>query len=257
MSLRFSEKAAIVTGGGSGIGQSVSELFAREGCSVAILDLNQDGMDETLKLLDTNHGNIHCTIKADVSSSDQAKEAFKTAEEKLGKKITVLVNCAGIATTPSSFDQMQETVFDDLIRVNLKGTFIMCKQFLLSLEKFNTNSNDTRATVVNISSAAVIKCVAEVSDYIASKFGVVGITKTLALEYGKHKVRCNAVLPGLTITPLLKTFPRDFLQAIEEVIPMKRLAKPEEIAKCILFLASNESSYVNGACLEITGGYGL
>nr|XP_039265690.1 estradiol 17-beta-dehydrogenase 8-like [Styela clava] len=257
MSLRFSGKAAVVTGGGSGIGRSVSELFAREGCSVAVLDLNQDGMEETLKVLDFDHGNTHCTIKADVTSSDQAKEAFKTAEEKLGIKITVLVNCAGIATSPSSFDQMKETDFDNVIQVNLKGTFIMCKQFLLSLENFNTNSNDTRATVVNISSIAGIKGIGEMSNYVASKFGVVGITKTLALEYGNHKVRCNAVSPGLTTTPILKVFSRDFLKAIEEGIPMKRLAKPEEIAKCILFLASDESSYVNGACLEITGGYGV
>ncbi|XP_077970692.1 (3R)-3-hydroxyacyl-CoA dehydrogenase-like [Styela clava] len=207
MSLRLSGKAAIVTGGGSGIGQSVSESFAREGCSVAVLDLNQDGMDETLKLLDTNHDNVHCTIKTDIISSDQAKEAFKTAEEKLGKKITVLVNCAGIVTTPFSFDQMGETAFDDVIRFNLKGTFIMGKQFLLSLANFNTNSNDTRATVVNISSLNGVKCVAEASSYAASKFGVVGMTKTLALEYEKHKVRCNAVLPGLTKTPLLKSIP--------------------------------------------------
>ncbi|XP_039265700.2 (3R)-3-hydroxyacyl-CoA dehydrogenase-like [Styela clava] len=129
---------------------------------------------------------------------------------------------------------MEETDFDDVIRGNLKGTFMMCKQFLLSLEKFNTNCNDTRATEVNISSGTVIKCVAKVSDYIASKFGVVGITKTLAVEYGKHEVRCNAVLPGLTTTPLLTTFTRDFLQAIEEGIPMKRLAKADKIAKCIL-----------------------
>nr|XP_039272818.1 estradiol 17-beta-dehydrogenase 8-like [Styela clava] len=254
MSLRLSGKAAIVTGGGSGIGRSVSELFAREGCSVAVLDLNQDGMDETLKLLDTNHDNVHCTIKVDVSSSDQAKEAFKTAEEKLGKKITVLVNCAGIAIAPFSFDQTEETVFDDAIRVNLKGTFIMCKQFLLSLKSFRTNSNDTRGTVVNISSILATKCVAEQTSYTASKIGVVGMTKTMALEYEKHKVRCNAVLPGPTLTPMIQRFSREFLQPIMDKIPMKRMAKPEEVARCILFLACDESSFVNGACLEINGG---
>ncbi|XP_077970709.1 (3R)-3-hydroxyacyl-CoA dehydrogenase-like [Styela clava] len=153
-------------------------------------------MEETSEVLDSDPGNTHCTIKTDVTSSGQATEAFKIAEEKLGKKITVLVNCAGIATNLSSFDQMEETfffnVFNDIFRVNLKGTFIMRKQFLLSLANFNTTSNDTRATVVNISSIAGIKGITEMSNYVASKFKVVGITKTLALVYGKHEVRCHA-----------------------------------------------------------------
>nr|XP_039274314.1 estradiol 17-beta-dehydrogenase 8-like [Styela clava] len=253
---RLSGKAAIVTGGGSGIGRSVCKVFAREGCSVAVLDSNQDGIAETIKLMDSKQDCIHCSIKADVTSSDQVQKAFKTAEEELGKKVTVLINCAGIAQTQRFLSETEEQVFDDTIRVNLKGTFIMCKQFMMSLG-ISRDDEDTRGIIVNVSSRYGIQGFPGVSSYCSSKFGVIGLTKTAALEYAQHKVRCNAVLPGPTKTPLLETFPEDHIASLEKDIPMKRIAKPEEVASCILFLACEESSFVNGACLEVTGGYGL
>nr|XP_039266675.1 estradiol 17-beta-dehydrogenase 8-like [Styela clava] len=250
---RLVGKAALVTGGGSGIGRSVCQIFAREGASMAIVDINEEGIQETLSNLATDHCNIHFAIKADVSSSKETKQIFRTAEEKLDRKISIVVNCAGI-TRKVSFDEMSESQFDDVINVNLKGTFLVSQEFVASLK--NSNEGTTGGSLINISSLAGIRGYHNHSSYSASKFGVIGLTKTIALEYARHRVRSNAVLPGWTETPLVaKNVKKSDLESIAQEIPMGRTGKPVEIANACLFLASDESSYVNGACLEVSGGY--
>uniref|UniRef100_UPI0019395BA6 3-oxoacyl-[acyl-carrier-protein] reductase FabG-like n=1 Tax=Styela clava TaxID=7725 RepID=UPI0019395BA6 len=250
---RLVGKSALVTGGGSGIGRSVCQVFAREGASVAIVDINEEGIRETQSNLATDHGNIHFAIKADVTSSKETKQIFRTAEEKLDRKISIVVNCAGI-TRKVSFDEMSESQFDDVINVNLKGTFLVSQEFIASLK--NSKEETIRGSLINISSLAGIKGFPNQSNYCASKFGVIGLTKTIAQEYARHRVRSNAVLPGWTETPLLSINVKESVQeSIAQEIPMGRIGTPEEIANACLFLASDESSYVNGACLEVSGGY--
>nr|XP_039255875.1 estradiol 17-beta-dehydrogenase 8-like [Styela clava] len=246
---RLVGKSTLVTGGGSGIGRAICQVFAREGASVAVIDINRDAVSETLDQLPRNHGNLHCAIEADVTSSGRVKHVFAEAKDKLSKTSTILVNNAGIIRGDLLLD-MKDDDFDDVIRINLRGSFLMAREFLRSLK----DATDINGSLVNIASIAGITGNFGNADYCASKHGVVGLTKSIALEYPKHKVRCNAVLPGITDTPMAQSFdPKKIEQGVRQ-IPMRRLAKPEEIANACLFFASDESSYVNGACLEVTGG---
>nr|XP_039263419.1 estradiol 17-beta-dehydrogenase 8-like [Styela clava] len=249
---RLTEKAAIVTGGGSGIGRAVCEVFAREGASVAVLDINGQHASETVKLLLTNHQNTHCFIETDVSSVENVKEAFLKSQKELSKTCTILINCAGILRG-DSFVNMKDDDFDDVIRVNLRGSFLTSREFLKSLE----NVEDSNGSIVNISSLVGKMSYFGQGSYCASKHGVLGITKTIAAEYPLHKIRCNAVLPGAIDTPMISSINPELLEQVRKTIPMGRIGKPEEVANACLFLASDESSYVNGACLEVTGGVGV
>nr|XP_039256715.1 estradiol 17-beta-dehydrogenase 8-like [Styela clava] len=242
---RLAGKAALVTGGGRGIGRAVCQVFAKEGASVAVLDIDEDGIKETIKLLQSDQNNKHCAVKADVSSPEQVEQAFKTAQHNLDKQITILVNCAGILKGTTIKE------FDEVIKVNLRGTYLMSQKFVASLENSGVEE-ETRGIVVNLSSLAGIRASVVSSPYSASKFGVIGLTKTMALEFQKQKVRFNAVLPDMIDTPMLGGVDRTE-NAIKQN-PMQRLGKPEEVANVCLFLASDESSYVNGACIEVTGG---
>lgn len=253
---RLSGKVAIVTGGGSGIGRAVCQVFAREGASVAVLDINVEGMTKTIELLSTTDSNKHCKIKVDIVSSEQVKQSLEETEEKLGKKANIVVNCAGI-TKGGILTDVNENDFDDVIRINLKGTFLMCKEFVKSLKESDMDGNENLGTIVNISSISGIRGFIEHTSYASSKFGVIGLTKTTASEYQTHRVRCNAVLPGATETPILQNLSEEFINMTRSQIPMNRFAKPEEIANACLFLASDESSYVNGACLEVCGGWAM
>nr|XP_039256539.1 estradiol 17-beta-dehydrogenase 8-like [Styela clava] len=242
---RLTGKAALVTGGGRGIGRAVCQVFAKEGASVAVLDIDENGIKETIKLLQSDQNNKHCAVKADVSSLEHVEQALKTAQQNLDKQITILVNCAGILKGTT----IEE--FDEVIKVNLKGTFLMSQKFVASL-KNSSVEEETRGIVVNLSSIAGIRASVVSSTYSASKFGVIGLTKTMALEFQKHRVRFNAVLPDMIDTLML-----DGVDKTENAIgqnPMQRLGKAEEVANVCLFLASDESSYVNGACIEVTGG---
>nr|XP_039256287.1 estradiol 17-beta-dehydrogenase 8-like [Styela clava] len=219
---RLIGKADIVTGGGSGIGRAICQKFAKEGASVAILDLKSEGITRTLNELSSNRTNKHCAIVTDVSSSEQVKNSFVLAEEKLGIRSTILVNSAGIAKL-KAFTDVDAFTFDNIINVNLRGTFLMTeeflklnilnvnlrgtflmtKEFLKMTSKYTSSASDILGSVINISSMAGKMGSAGQGPYCASKFGVIGLTKTVAVEFPKHKVRCNAVLPGMTDTPIL------------------------------------------------------
>ncbi|XP_077975164.1 (3R)-3-hydroxyacyl-CoA dehydrogenase-like [Styela clava] len=199
--------AAIVTGGGSGIGRAICQKFAKEGASVAILDINSEGITRTLNELPSNRANKHCAIKINVSSSEQVKNSLMLAEEKLGMRSTILVNSAGIAKL-KAFSKVDDATFDNILNVNLRGTFLMTKEFLKMTSKNTSSGNDILGSVINISSMAGKMGSAGQGPYCAFKFGVIGLTKTFAVEFPKHKVRCNAVLPGMTDTPILDGVPK-------------------------------------------------
>ncbi|XP_039252963.2 3-oxoacyl-[acyl-carrier-protein] reductase FabG-like [Styela clava] len=250
---RLAGKVALVTGGGSGIGKAVCKVFANEGASVAVLDVNGDSILKTAESLSRNHGNTHCAIPLDVTSQDQVKNSIKTAEETLGKKGDVLVNSAGIIRD-NLLLKLTESQFDDVLNVNLKGTFLLAQEFARSLVE---GDHKKPGSIINLSSIVGKTGNIGQTNYAASKAGVIGLTKTIALEFGKYNVRCNAVLPGFILTPMTEGIPDLIIEKLEGSIPLKRRGNPEEVANVCLFLASNESSYVTGTCLEVAGGLGV
>nr|XP_039254895.1 estradiol 17-beta-dehydrogenase 8-like isoform X1 [Styela clava] len=249
---RLAGQCTIVTGGSSGIGRAICQVFAKEGASVAVLGRNIQRLSETINTLPTNHGNKHCLIQADVSSAEQVARAFKESTRQLGKKITILVNNAGI-TRNGFIDEFKNEDFDEMMGINLKGYFLMSSEFVKLLS--DVDKNQDFCCIVNVSSMFGIRGFPSFAGYSATKSGIIGLTKCVASEYSKHKIRCNAVLPGMIQTPMNEGVPESFKENIAAQTPMQRLGKPEEVANACLFLASNESSYVNGACLEVAGGF--
>ncbi|UYV68994.1 SETMAR [Cordylochernes scorpioides] len=184
----------------------------------------------------------------DVSRSESVQHLFASTQEKFSRAPDVLVNCAGITRDTFLFD-MTEQMFDDVIAVNLKGTFLMtqaaCK--LMAAAK-------TGGSVVNVSS--IVGKVGNMgqTNYAASKAGVVGLTKTVAKEMAQHNIRCNAIMPGFIDTPMVAAVPDKVLAKVTAMIPLRRKGTPEEIAELCSFLASDSSSYITGEVIEITGG---
>uniref|UniRef100_UPI0019393697 3-oxoacyl-[acyl-carrier-protein] reductase FabG-like n=1 Tax=Styela clava TaxID=7725 RepID=UPI0019393697 len=227
---RLANQCTIVTGGSSGIGRAICQVFAREGASVAVLGRNLQRLSETMNTLPTNHGNKHCMIQADVGSAEQVARAFEEATRQMDKKITILVNNAGI----------------------LRRHFLMAKEFVKSLSE--VDKTQEFCCIVNVSSLVGIRGFPLYAGYSATKAGIIGLTKCIASEYSKHKIRCNVVVPGVIETPMIDIVTEDDKANAIAKIPMQRFGEPKEVANACLFLASNESSYVNGACLEVTGG---
>jgi len=241
---RLCGKLALVTGAGSGIGRSVCALFGREGAKIAAIDVNDAGLDGT-KLLCSND---YYSIVADCSNSGNVTQAFHSIHQHFNEVPSIIVNCAGI-TRDNFLSDLEEEAFDEVIRVNLKSTFLVIKQATSLL-----NQTNTPGSIINIASI-VGKCGNKgQANYAASKAGVIGLTKTVAKEMGKFGIRCNAVLPGFIKTPMTDHVPENVMNIMKAQIPLKTLGEPLDVANVCLFLASSESKYVTGASLEVTGG---
>lgn len=249
---RLLGKRIVVTGGGSGIGRAMCKLFGREGAQVAIVDVDKTGAEQTHALLqDDNLKQKHCVVAADVRNVEDINATFETVYEAFGQKPNVLVNNAAIIRG-GIIDAVSEDQLDDVLNIDLKAVYLMSKYFISSVKG---SGEPVNGNIVNIASMAGKLGMAASSDYAAAKAGVIGLTKSIALEFRWHKVRCNALLPGFTDTPMAANSDQIVLEKIiHQAIPMKRLARPDEIANACLFLASDDSSYVNGASLEVSGG---
>lgn len=238
-------RLALITGAGSGIGRAVCQLFASEGARIAAIDV-QEKVHESVKFL---QGKDHRTFVADVSSTTAVEGLLADIMKHFSMPPCAVVNCAGI-TRDKMLVKMTETEFDEVISVNLKGTYIVSqvasKQMIASKIK--------HGSIVNISSISgkvgnVGQC-----NYSASKAGVVGFTKAAAKELGRFNIRCNAVLPGFIDTPMIESVPNKVMETVIASVPLGRIGKPSDIADACLFLTSDRSSYITGACLEVTGG---
>nr|CAB3254321.1 estradiol 17-beta-dehydrogenase 8-like [Phallusia mammillata] len=249
-STRLLGKYAIVTGAGSGIGHAICRIFASEGASVLLVDRNEPKINELSQKLDKQHENDHHCIAGDVSNSGFASSLFEKSQTLFERKGDILVNCAGI-TRDSLLLNMSEKQFDDVIQVNLKSIFLMTQAYISDMK----SSGELKpASIVNISSIVGKGGNVGQANYAASKAGVIGFTKSVGIEMGRFGIRCNAVLPGFIQTPMTQVVPEKVLNQMIHLIPAKRIGNPEEVAKACLFLASDESSYVNCSCLEVTGG---
>jgi NAD(P)-dependent dehydrogenase (short-subunit alcohol dehydrogenase family) len=244
---RFADKVVLITGGASGIGRASAERFAEEGARVACTDVNVEGLAETVAQIEKLGGQA-LAIESDAADAGSARAAVATCVEKLGKP-NILCNVAGVGGFARTEDLTLER-WELILGVNLSGTFFMsqaCIPYLL----------ECQGNIVNVSSLAGLIGQAYSAAYCASKWGVVGLTKALAVEYVKQGLRVNCVCPGGVATPILGNFvpPENADQElVGRLALMRGLIKPEEIAETIAYLASDAARSVTGVALPIDKG---
>ena len=247
---RLTDKVAIVTGAGSGIGRESALLFAREGARVAVAEVNDEAGRKVVEEI-AGAGGEALFIHADVSIARDAEAMVDAAEKKWGK-LDVLFNNAGIfPARDGSVLETDEETWDLVMRVNLKGVFFGCKFAIPAMLRASGGSIVNTASFVALVGAATPQIA-----YTASKGGVLAMTREIAVEFARRGIRANALCPGPVDTPLLKELFSDPARRARRMvhIPPGRLAEAKEIAQAALFLASDESSYVNGATFTVDGG---
>jgi len=252
-SLRLKEKVAIITGSAGGLGKTFALTFAREGALIVIIDINQEEINRTVNEVKAL-GNKCIGFVCDISKQTQVEETVKKIVEEWGK-IDILVNNAGGALhTKAKFEEVTEKDWDIVMNVNLKGAFFCCKAVVPYMIK------QRRGRIVNISALAG-RATASLAgiQYTSAKAGIGGLTRHLAKEMGKFNVYVNAVAPGITtsgprVEALWNTKSEEEKKKVLDSIPLRRLGKPEDVANVVLFLASDEASYIAGATIDSNGG---
>lgn len=244
MAGELENKVALVTGAGSGIGRAIALTFANAGAKTVLCDINQDGGQETLELINKQGGSA-VFYKTDVSSAADVSAAVDFAVSQYGR-LDCACNNAAIPMASQDFTEVSEEEFDHLVNINLKGVWLCMKYQIPELLK------QPKSAIVNIASVTGILGTPKVAPYSATKFGVIGLTKSAALDYAKTGLRVNSVCPGITHTPILQT-DEEFCKELATAIPMGRLAEPQEMADAVLWLCSDQSSYVNGHSLVVDG----
>ncbi len=250
--INLTGKAALVTGAGGGIGLATAKALAEAGADVAILDFNP-ALFETAKPEVEQYGHKVITIQCDVSKADQVDAAVKATVEAFGR-LDILVNNAGI-TRDNLLLRMEESEWDAVIATNLKSVYLFCKAVIRPMGK-NKGADGKPCGGVIINTASVIGLFGNVGqlNYGAAKAGVINMTKTIAKEYGKKKIRCNAVAPGFIKTKMTEVLSQEAKDAMAKMIPLQELGEPEDVANAIRFLASDEAAYITGQTLAVSGG---
>jgi NAD(P)-dependent dehydrogenase (short-subunit alcohol dehydrogenase family) len=249
---RLSDRVALITGAGSGIGRASAILFAREGAKVIVVDIVQEAGEETVRLIKDSGGDAFF-VRADVSKEADAENMVKKAVEKYGR-IDILFNNAGINPSGTVVNTPGE-VWDKVINVNLKGAFLGSKYAIPEMAKGGGG------VVINTASVSGLVGTANEIAYVASKGGIVAMTRGMAIDHVNQNIRVNCICPSGTETPLLNKWlgtvkePEKVRQELANTSLFKRLARPEEIAHAALFLASDESSFVTGSALVVDGGF--
>ena len=238
-------KVALVTGGARGIGKSICERLAAEGAKLAVLDIMLEVAEKTVEEF-KGKGWEAVAIAANVAKSEDAKRAVDETIAKFGK-IDILVNNAGI-TRDNLILRMSEQEWDAVLAVNLKGTFNCVQAVARPMMK------NRYGKIVNIASVVGRMGNAGQANYVASKAGVIGLTKTVAKELGSRNITANAVAPGYIITDMTKNLPDAVKDQFLSIIPLKRGGTPEDVANVVCFLCSPDSDYVSGQVIGIDGG---
>lgn len=240
----LSGKVAIVTGAARGLGQGIAYKLASLGAHVVISDLDEEGAVNTVSTI-TEQGGSAESFVSNVAEKDAAKRLVEETAEKHGR-LDILVNNAGI-NRDSMLHKMDHDQWDSVIAVNLTGVFNTMKPASLIMR------NQEQGRIINISSASWLGNVGQ-ANYAAAKAGVVGITKTAARELGRKNVTVNAICPGFIDTDMTRGVPEEIWDLMISKIPMGRAGKPEDVANCIAFLASEQASYINGEVINVGGG---
>lgn len=243
--MRLQGKVSIITGSGRGIGRATALKFAVEGAHTIVCDLDGGAVDAVVEEIRGKGGEASGFV-VDVTRRSSIDDMVAAVRATYGR-IDTLVNNAGIVQDARMVNMTDEQ-FDSVIAVNLKGTYNCAKAVIDAMLAQQSG------VILNASSVVGIYGNFGQTNYAASKFGVIGMAKTWAREFGRHGVRCNAICPGMVETDIIKGIPDKVLQAIIDRVPMGRLGKPEEIANTYAFLASDEASYINGAVIEVGGG---
>jgi NAD(P)-dependent dehydrogenase (short-subunit alcohol dehydrogenase family) len=243
-------KVALISGAGSGIGQAAALALAREGAAIVIADREPAGGATTLEMLKARGGH-GLAITIDTSVASQVEALIQRTVDEYGR-LDCAVNNAGIQGQIASTADCTEENWDRIVSVNLKGVWLCLKYEIAQMLRQGGGA------IVNVSSNFGLVGSRGMPAYTASKHGVIGLTKTAALEYARHEVRVNAVCPGPTRTPLLETVlseQPEIVAAIEAAQPIGRIGRAQEIAEAILWLCSDSASFVTGAALSVDGGY--
>jgi 3-oxoacyl-[acyl-carrier protein] reductase len=243
--LKLKGKVALVTGAAQGIGKAIALLLARNGADIVVSDINLEKAEETAKEIGAI-GPKAMAVKVDVANLSDVEGMVTGILEKLAK-IDILVNNAGI-TRDKLILRMTEEDWDAVLAVNLKGTFNCTKAVVRHMAKQRSGK------IVNIASVVGEMGNAGQANYAASKAGVIGLTKTIAREYAQRGINVNAIAPGYIETPMTEALPEKAKEELKKLIPMERLGKPEDVAEAVLFLISEESSYITGQVLNVNGG---
>ena len=241
----LNSKCVVVTGAARGLGQAIAIKFAQAGANIALCDLQEDWLSETLEKV-KSLGSRAETYGINVADVENVTEGIKAIESDFGQ-IDVLVNNAGI-TKDGLLMRMSEEDWDAVLDVNLKGVFLCTKAVMRGMMKQRSG------TIVNIASVIGLMGNPGQANYAASKGGVISFTKTVAKELASRNVRCNAVAPGFIRTAMTDLLEEDVQIKMKELIPLSRFGEPDDVANVVLFLASDASSYVTGQVLSTCGG---
>jgi NAD(P)-dependent dehydrogenase (short-subunit alcohol dehydrogenase family) len=246
--MRLSQKVMMITGGGTGIGQATALRCAREGAQIVVMDVSPEGVRETERLL-AAEGEGHLSLQGDVARDEDWKKAIRYVMDRYGR-LNVLFNNAGT----NLVKPLTETTEEDWARIldlNLKGTFLGVKHVLPIMVSAHGGA------IVNHASALGLVGFPNTPVYAASKGGIIALTRQLAVDYARENIRVNCLCTGPTLTPRLRRYVETGLMSSESIlkdVPMGRFAEPGEIAAAVLFLASEEASFITGTALVIDGG---
>jgi (2S)-[(R)-hydroxy(phenyl)methyl]-succinyl-CoA dehydrogenase BbsD subunit len=240
--INMNKRVAIITGASKGIGKTISKQMVGEGYFVILVDVDERPGKALEAELTSENTKFYTT---DISNEKQVVELFKLVTEEYGR-INVLVNNAGIIRDNMIWKMSVED-FDEVIRVNLRGTWLMCREVAKVMRQQESGR------IINISSRAWLGNRGQ-TNYSASKAGVVGLTRSLALELGKYNVSVNAVAPGLIDTPLTQALPDHVKQELIEAQPTKTIGRPEDVANLVVFLSSEKTEFITGQTLYVDGG---
>jgi len=246
--MQLQGKIALVTGAGSGIGRAVALALAREGARVSIVDIDRAGAEDTAARIRAL-GAQTLVIEADVSRCAEIERMVEETTARLGG-LQVMVNNAGI-DVPGPITVIEEEDFDRLIAVNLKSVYFGCKQAILHMLDHGGGS------IINTSSLAAVCGTTGLSLYAAAKAGIVGITRSLAVEYALQKIRVNAICPGWIRTGMSETYLEGMEEWVKDNTPMGRVGLPEDVAPLAVYLAGESSGFMTGQALLVDGGFSV
>lgn len=248
--MRLKDKVAIITGGGSGFGEVTGHLFASEGAAVMLADINGTAARTVAEAIQAKGGKA-AWVEANVSSSESTAAMVKATLDRFGQ-VDILFNNAGIEGGGSVIDA-DEVVWERIFAVHVRGAFLCSKYTIPAMIK-----RDKGGSIINVSSVAGLVGLQNMAAYSAAKGAIISLTRSMAADFAKHNIRVNCIAPGTAMTPLGKRIiendtPEKLAQRLSRY-PMGRFGEPEEIARSVLYLASDDSSYTTGTCLVMDGG---